>query len=95
MYAAGSGSSATGAEAWIVVVRVEPPSAMALFQALVEGEEGLAVVRCRDPERIRQELWTTEDLRDELKRWLATLPEKLSVEVLDEYRWGSRCSADG
>ncbi len=73
-------------EGWIVRVQAAPER-MTLFQALVQAEEGLGVVRCRDPEGRVQEIWTTAAMRDELLRLLATLPASLGVRVLASAPW--------
>ena len=74
------------AEGWIVRVQVAP-ARMTLFQALVQAEEGLGVVRCRDPEGHVQEIWTTAAMRGELLRLLERLPDSLGVRVLGASPW--------
>ncbi|ATX82099.1 hypothetical protein Ga0123462_1235 [Mariprofundus ferrinatatus] len=77
-----------------VIVEVElPPGNSFRFQTLLEGEAGLAVARCFDPEHKKQQLWTTPSQRDDLLAWLATLPESLEVMVCGEWIW-SDGSAD-
>ncbi len=63
-------SLARGREAW--------------FQALLQGEDGLAVDRCLDPQGRTQQLWTTRAMLPELREWLASLPAALDVRVLRE-----------
>ncbi len=65
-----------------------PPAHSLRFQSLLEGEDGLAVSRCFDPEHRRQQLWTTPSQRIDLLDWLSQLPESLEVEVTGEWVWG-------
>ena len=60
------------------------------FQMLLEGEDGLAVTRCFDPEHKKQQLWTTPSQRDELLDWLHSLPAALGVQVLGEWMWDGK-----
>ncbi len=84
---AGLRLNARGAdEVWIVRVHVRPEK-MTLFQALVQAEEGLGVVRCRDPEKRLQEIWTTAAMRKELLALLAGLPKALAVQVVEVVPW--------
>ncbi|MFQ5582106.1 MAG: DUF4911 domain-containing protein [Mariprofundaceae bacterium] len=72
----------------VVIVEVDlPPQKVVLFQALLSGEEGLAVARCRDPAKCRQQLWTTVSRRYALYDWLASLPESLKPVVMSEHLW--------
>lgn len=64
-----------------------PPANSFRFQSLLEGEGGLAVARCFDPEHCRQQLWTTPSQHKELLEWLRTLPDSLGVEVTGEWIW--------
>lgn len=70
----------------IVEVAV-PPEQVVLLQSILCGEDGLAVMRCRDPQGKRQQLWTTRSMLDEVDAWLAALPESLQVEVVDRFEW--------
>jgi len=74
------------AEAWLVELRV-PPEQMVLFQGLLCGEDGLAVLRCRDPERRLQQLWITRAQRQAVRDWLQSLPAQLDIKVIDERPW--------
>lgn len=76
-------SSADIYETAIVVIRL-PDEQVVRFQGILGGEDGLATMRCRDPEKVEQELWTTVAQLDELHAWLASLPESLQFEVLRE-----------
>ena len=55
-----------------------------LFQAMLQGEDGLAFVRCVDGV---QQLWTTSAQVEELKVWLKCLPESFNLTILKEYCW--------
>ena len=55
-----------------------------LFQAMLQGEDGLAMVRCIDGV---QQIWTTTPQLDELMDWLKCLPEHFNVRILRKYRW--------
>jgi len=94
-----NGSAAIAAssvdEAWIVEVEVAPEK-MVLFQALVQAEEGLAVVRCRDPNKRLQQLWTTQSQREELIAFLSSLPASLRVRIVREWPWRkeAQCADD-
>ncbi|MDQ7010588.1 MAG: DUF4911 domain-containing protein [Mariprofundaceae bacterium] len=75
----------------VVIVEVAlPPQQTMLFQALLGGESGLAVMRCRDPQGQRQQLWTTASQLTSLYEWLDTLPESLKPVVLCECLWQDR-----
>ena len=55
-----------------------------LFQALLQGEDGLAFVRCMHGV---QQLWTTSAQIDTLKDWLKCLPKSFNLRILQEYIW--------
>ena len=55
-----------------------------LFQALLQGEDGLAFVRCKHGV---QQLWTTSSQIDALKDWLKCLPKSFNLCILQEYVW--------
>jgi len=55
-----------------------------MFQALLQGEDGLGLVRCVDG---IQQLWTTTGQFERLQVWLAALPENLQVHQLRSYTW--------
>ncbi len=56
----------------------------AWFQALLQGEDGLAVDRCLDPAGRVQQLWTTRAMLPALRAWLDSLPPELGLRVLRE-----------
>lgn len=75
----------------VLVVEIDiAPQKLALFQALLQGETGLAVIRCFDPEKRRQQLWTTPPQRPALYDWLHSLPESLQPEVKGEWTVGEQ-----
>lgn len=79
-----------------LIIEIELPVKLSFrFQMLLEGEDGLAVVRCYDPEHKKQQLWTTPSQHDELLDWLTSLPAVFQVKVLDQWLWGSRESDSG
>ena len=59
------------------------------LQSLLEGEDGLAIVRCFDPngaaEHIHQQLWSTPAQRQSLHDWLNNLPHDLPVQIVREW----------
>ncbi|MDQ7003346.1 MAG: glutamate racemase [Ghiorsea sp.] len=55
-----------------------------LFQALLQGEDGLGFVRCIHGV---QQLWTTSAQLDALKDWLKSLPKSFNLCILQEYVW--------
>jgi len=55
-----------------------------IFQALLQGEDGLAFVRCVDGV---QQLWTTSRQSNEARNWLKTLPSSFNIRILREYIW--------
>ena len=71
-----------------LIIEIELPVKLSFrFQMLLEGEDGLAVVRCYDPEHKKQQLWTTPSQRHALLDWLSTLPAALEVHVSGEWMW--------
>ena len=55
-----------------------------LFQAMLQGEDGLGFVRCVNGE---QQLWTTSLQIEEIKEWLKCLPASFNLRILNEYIW--------
>jgi len=68
----------------VVVVRI-PRQAVVRFQSILGGEDGLATLRCMDKASEEQELWTTQAQMDELRQWLASMPQELGIEVVRVY----------
>jgi len=60
-----------------------------LFQSILQGEDGLGVIRCFDPEKKKQQLWTTPAQKCEVYDWLASLPECLQCRVTGEWFWSA------
>jgi len=58
-----------------------------LFQSILQGEDGLGVVRCFDPDKQKQQLWTSADQKDEVYDWLNSLPARLQCRVSGEWYW--------
>ena len=72
----------------VIIVEVELPAPKAvLFQSLLHGEDGLAVIRCLDPQHKVQQLWTTPAQRHDLYAWLQGLPEELGIRLIGEQLW--------
>lgn len=57
-----------------------------LFQAMLQGEDGLAFVRCVNGV---QQLWTTSVQVGELRDWLKCLPDSFNLCILNDYIWSS------
>jgi len=72
----------------IIEVRM-PPRQAVFFQSLLQGEDGLAVARCFDSDRLKQQLWTSAAQRDELLDWLHQLPSSVQLEILGEWLWSA------
>ena len=71
----------------IVVVRV-PASRAMLFQGLLQGQDGLAVMRSLNADdRGLHELWTVPDQLPALYDWLGGLPAELDVSAVAERRY--------
>jgi len=71
----------------LIIEVTMPARQMIRFQTILQGEDGLAVVRCFDPEKKKQQLWTPAAQREELYEWLEGLPDSLAVAVLGEWYW--------
>ncbi|RMH62627.1 MAG: hypothetical protein D6678_00730 [Zetaproteobacteria bacterium] len=69
------------ADMLIVRLAVEPRW-MLLFQALLQGEEDLAVVRHGEPGACGCELWLPACRERELMDWIGSLPGTLKVRLL-------------
>lgn len=55
-----------------------------MFQAMLQGEDGLAFVRCVNGV---QQLWTTSTQVSALYDWLQCLPETFNLRILRQYVW--------
>lgn len=71
-----------------------PPQQVVLFQSILCGEDGLAVMRCRDPQGKKQQLWTTRAMLPEAYAWLDALPASLQIEVVGEFEWHAEGESD-
>lgn len=77
-----------------LVIELElPPQQLALFQGLLQGEEGLALIRCFDPAKLRQQLWTAPSQRTNVFEWLRSLPAHLRWQVVGEWVRDERAEA--
>ncbi len=73
----------SGSDLAVVVVRM-PRRQVVRFQGMLDGEDGLAILRCRDAAGDAQQLWTTRSMLGELRAWVASLPVEMQVEVVRE-----------
>jgi len=71
----------------MIVEVILPASQAVLLQSLLQGEDGLATIRCLDPEKKRQQFWTTPAQLDDLRAWIGSLPASLGVAVTGEWLW--------
>ena len=71
----------------LVVEFTMPARQQIRFQGILQGEDGLAVVRCFDVEKKKQQLWTPAGQKEELYAWLDSLPQSLGLKVLREWYW--------
>lgn len=74
-------------EQTLIVEFIMPARQQNRFQGLLQGEDGLAVVRCFDPEKKKMQLWTTAVQKEELYDWLRSLPDSLQIQILREWSW--------
>jgi len=80
-----SGIIGHGHDRTLIIEFVIAPRQSVLFQSILQGEDGLGVVRCFDPEKKKQQLWTSADQKREVYDWLKSLPEGLDVEITGEW----------
>lgn len=78
----------------MIVEVVLPSSQCILLQSLLQGEDGLATIRCLDPEKKRQQFWTTAEQLGELYSWIRSLPDSLDIEVTGEWLWKADRQSD-
>ena len=71
----------------VIVEFVLPASQVVRLQSILMGEDGLATIRCLDPEKIKQQFWTTHDQLPDLYEWIHSLPRSLGLEILGEWLW--------
>jgi len=73
----------------VIVEFTVPPANAVLLQSILQGEDGLATIRCFDPEKRLQQFWTTRDQLDELQAWIASMPESMDIQLTGEWFWRS------
>jgi len=75
----------------VILVVWLPRYAVVRFQSILDGEDGLATLRCMDKTSGEQQLWTTKAQIDELRQWLAGMPPELEVKIVreDVFRGGN------
>jgi hypothetical protein len=78
----------------IIVEVVLPESRAVLLQSLLQGEDGLATIRCLDPEKKRQQFWTTPEQKDELYDWINTLPDSLAIKITGQWTWREKAEGE-
>jgi len=71
----------------MIVEFILPQAEAVLLQSVLQGEDGLATIRCLDPEKKKQQFWTTPEQLDDLYQWLGLLPDALNVEVTGQWLW--------
>jgi len=77
--------------AQVLVIELEIPVAhQILVQSILQGEDGLGVIRSFDHTLGRQQLWTTPSQRQQAIDWLDSLPEALGCRVTGEWLWHER-----
>ncbi|MDQ6993871.1 MAG: DUF4911 domain-containing protein [Mariprofundus sp.] len=76
----------------VLIIELEIPVAhQILLQSILQGEDGLGLIRSFDGQGGRQQFWTTPCQRQDAYQWLASLPEKLGCCITGEWIWQS-CS---
>lgn len=71
----------------VIVEFLLPASQVVRLQSILMGEDGLATMRCLDPENRKQQFWTTENQLSELYEWIGSLPASMGVEITGEWVW--------
>jgi len=71
----------------MIVEFILPQAEAVLLQSILQGEDGLATIRCLDPEKKKQQFWTTPEQLDDLYQWLDLLPHALNVVVTGQWLW--------
>ncbi|MDT8375837.1 MAG: DUF4911 domain-containing protein [Mariprofundaceae bacterium] len=79
----------------VIVEVILPESQVVLLQSLLQGEDGLATIRCLDPEKKRQQFWTTQEQLGDLYQWLGSLPETMGVIITGEWSWQGELREEG
>ncbi|MDX8406098.1 MAG: DUF4911 domain-containing protein [Mariprofundus sp.] len=74
--------------AQVIVIELEIPSRQQiLLQSILQGEEGIGVIRSFDRHTGRQQLWTTPAQKQEAYDWLASLNPEIECTVTAEWLW--------
>ncbi len=74
----------------VMIVEFElPPVNAVLLQSILQGEDGLATIRCFDPDKRRQQFWTTRDQLGDLHSWITSMPASMGVKITGEWLWQS------
>ncbi|TLS76664.1 DUF4911 domain-containing protein [Mariprofundus erugo] len=72
----------------VLIIELEiPQQQQILLQSILQGEDGLGVVRSFDRVSGRQQFWTTPDQREEAYAWLDSLPEAIGCRITGEWLW--------
>lgn len=71
----------------VIVEFVLPSSQVVRLQSILMGEDGLATIRCLDPEKRKQQFWTTQEQLPELYEWIRSLPESIGIQITGEWLW--------
>lgn len=76
-----------GANQVLIIELDIPATHQLLVQSILQGEDGLGVIRSFDHAAGRQQFWTTPDQRQDVLDWLNTLPDALGCAVTGEWLW--------
>ena len=76
---------AIAAQATLIIEIAMQPVQLVLFQAILQGEDGLCVMRCFDPEKKKQQLWTTPGQKDDVYVFLNSLSDYLDIQLTGEW----------
>lgn len=72
----------------VLIIELEiPPRQQILLQSILQGEDGLGVIRSFDPVNGRQQFWTTPGQRQEAYAFLHSLPESIGCRITGEWLW--------
>jgi len=83
--AASERSCAIASQPTLIIEIAMPPVQLVLFQAILQGEDGLCVMRCFDPEKKKQQLWTTPGQKDDVYAFLNSLSDDLDIQLTGEW----------
>jgi len=72
----------------VVIIELEiPQSQQILLQSILQGEDGIGVIRSFDHCDGRQQFWTTASRRQDAYDWLDSLPDTIGCRVTGEWLW--------